>query len=284
MNKDNILPCSAIRRVWMLECNEESLWKLCGLAPELIYLKVWLRHSSRFNNYPMATLVRSTQPTQLIELYIKITDSQSVPDINLLINHFQGSLKRITLDLEQDLMIDGTKLEALLASCTFLEDISFISEFSKEKINISDLLRSFQSEWWLNTQRSPVLIHETNFDRILAMSIPCSFSNVLKNVPFSSDFNSWHLNRGIFESLMNYSIKTKMIYLSDKQPITLDFLRFVGRIFHSRKLTLACRRWGLMFEEEFFKQVRLFYHILLSNETIFYSLQINQLWKQYYPI
>jgi hypothetical protein len=268
----------------MLECNEKSLWKLCGLAPELIYLKVWLRHSSRFNNYPIATLVRSTQPTQLIELYIKVTGSQSFTDISLLINHFQGSLKRITLDLEQSLMIDGTKLEALLAPCTFLEDVSFISEFSKKQINISNLVRSFQSQWWLDAQRPPVLLHETDFDRILAMSIPCSFSNILKNVQFSSDLNSWHLNRGTFESLINCSIKTKMIDLSGKQPITLDFLRFVGRIFHSRKLTLACRRWGLMFEQEFFKQVRLSHRILLSNENMFYSLQIDQLWKQYYPI
>lgn len=88
------------------------------------------------------------------------------------------------------------------------------------------------------------------------MSMPCSFSSVLKNVQFSSDFHSWYLNKGTLESLMNGSIQTKMIFLSGKQPITLDFLRFIGRIFYSRKSILACKRWSLMFEEEFLKQVR----------------------------
>jgi hypothetical protein len=252
---DDILPCSAIRRVWIFECDEQKLWKLCHLAPELTYLKVWLRPSNTLNHNLGTTPEGINPPAHLIELYIKVTDMQSFKDIKLLIGRCQGSIRRITLDLGEDLMIDGRKLETLLAPYTSLEDISFISQFSKKQITISDLLSSFQSEWWLDTRRSPVLIHETHFNHILAISIPCPFSNLLKNFQFSSDLRSWHLNKGKLDSLLIGSIKTNKICLSSKQPISLEFLKFAARIFYSGKQMLECNFWGLMFEEEFFKRV-----------------------------
>ncbi len=255
---DNIPPCSAIRRVWIFECDERSLWKLCHLAPELTYLKVWLRPSNTLN-YNLGTMSeRITQPAHLIELYIKVADMQSFKDIKLLISRCQGSIRRITIDLGGDLMIDGRKLEALLAPYTSLEDVSFISQFSKKQIIISDLLSSFQSEWWLDTRRSPILIHETHSNHILVISIPCPFSNVLKDFQFSSDLRSWHLNKGKLDSLLIGSIKTNKICFSSKQPISLEFLKFAARIFYSRKQMLECNFWGLMFEQEFFKQVSFF--------------------------
>jgi hypothetical protein len=216
--------------------------------------------SSRALNYSLALKPSpTTPPTRLTELYIKVIDLQSFKDVKLLIGHCQASLKRITLDLGRDLMIDGRKLEALLTSCTSLEDISFISQFSKKQMNISELLCSFQSEWWLATQRPSVLIHETVFDHILAVSIPCSFSNILKYFQFSSDLNSWHLNKGKLNSLLIGSLRTNRICVSSKQPISLDFLQFTARIFCSQKQILACHFWGLMFEEEVFKKVCFFF-------------------------
>jgi hypothetical protein len=241
--------CSAIRRVWIFECNEKNLWKLCELAPQLTYLKTWLRPSSTLNYYLTATPVRINPSTYLTELYIKVIDIQSFNDVRLLVGHCQASLRRITLDLGGDLMTDGRKLEALLVPYTSLENISFISQFSKKQINISDLLYSFQSEWWLDNRRPSVLIHETDFDVILAVSIPCSFSNILKYFQFSTDVRSWHLNKGKFDSLLTGCMKTNKICFSSKQPISLEFLQFAARIFYCQKQILACNYWGLMFEQ-----------------------------------
>jgi hypothetical protein len=281
VTNNNILPCSAIRGIWILECDERNLWKLCHLAPELTYLKIWLRSSSTLNYSLAATPARITPPTRLTELDIKVIDLQSFKDVRLLIGHCQAFLRRITLDLGRDLMIDGRNLEALLTSCKSLEDLSFISRFSKKQSNISNLLCSFQSEWWLDTRRPSVLIHKANVDNILVVSLPCSFSNILKHFQFSSDLNSWHLNKGKLDSLLIGSLKTNKICFSSKQPISLDFLQCAARIFYSQKQILACQFWGLMFEQKVFEQVSFFHYIILLKDGInlnmFYSSWTNQL-------
>lgn len=248
-------PCSAIRRINMSGYGDENLQTLCGLAPEMTYLKIRFRLSSVHNPRLTSTPNRNHSQTQLTDLYIKVIDRRNLQNARLLIEHCQRSLKRIELDLGEDLIDDGQTLEALLTSCTSLENFSFISQFSKKKRNISDIIFSFQSEWWLDTQRPSILIHEINLDRILAVSIPCSFSNILKDIPFSTDFRSWHLNKGKLDSILIGGLKTNQICFSSKQPISLDFLRFAARIFESRKQILACRRWGLMSEQKLFEQV-----------------------------
>ena len=255
----NPRPCSAIRRVTIFGCDEENILKLYALAPELTYLKVWLR-SSRIPTYH-STPVRAqiTPLTHLVELNINVIDLKSFENVKLFINHSQISLRQLTLNLGQDLMIDGKALEKLLVSHTSLENFSFICQLSKEKVNVPDLLQTFQSEWWLNTQRPPVLIHETDFDAILITSIPCSFSNVFENFQFSSDLRSWHFNKENLDSRLIRFTKLRKICLSNKQPINLEFLQFFAHTFCSEKQILECNRWGLIFEHELFKQVSFFY-------------------------
>jgi len=156
-------------------------------------------------------------------------------------------------------MIDGRKLEALLASCIHLENFSFISQCEKKNVDVSDLLRSFKSEFWLDIRRLPVLIHYTDFGHILIVSMPCSFSNISKDFHFSSNLRRWHLNKGKFDSpLIRFMKPTSNLYFSNEQPISLEFLQLAGHIFCSRKQMLECNDWGLMFEQELFEQVSLF--------------------------
>jgi hypothetical protein len=194
----------------------------------------------------------------LVELHIEVIDLQSFEEIRVCISHSRASLKQLTLNLGRDLLIDGKNLEILFASCTSLEHFSFISQSSKTQMNVSDLLHSFQSKWWLDPQRPPVLIHETDKDPILIASIPCSFSNLFTNFQFSSDPDSWHLNKEKLDSQLLRFTNTRKICFSNKQPISLDFLHFAARIFSSQKQILECNRWGLLLEHELFKQVSFF--------------------------
>ena len=270
-------PCSAIRRVTILGCNEENISNLYALAPELTYLKVWLR-SSRTSAYHSTPVIAQFIPlTHLVELNINVIDLKSFEKMKLFINHSQTSFRQLTLNLGQDLMIDGKDLEKLLVSHTSLKNFSFISQLSKEKVNVSDLLQTFQSEWWLNTQRPPVLIHETDFDAILVASIPCSFSNIFENFQFSSNLHSWHFNKENLDSRLIRFTKIRKICLSNKQPINLEFLQLFAATFCSEKQILECNRWGLISEHELFKQVSFFYFFqsYLTVELFIVHEQIN---------
>ena len=256
-----------------MECDEESILKLYALAPELTYLKVWLC-SPRTRAYrPIPTPTRIVPPTHLVELHVNVINVESFENVKLFIKYSQAPLRQLTLNLGQDLMVDGKNLEALLTPYTLLENFSFMSQFAKKQVNIPDLLRSFQSEWWLDTQRPPVLIHETDFKDILIASVPCSFTNIFKSFQFSSDLRSWHLNKETLDSRLIYFTRTRKISFSSKQLLSLGFLQFAGRIFCSQKQILECNQWGLISEHELFQQVSCFFK---SYCNTFYSLWTDQ--------
>ena len=239
-----VSPCSAIQRLWIDRCSGSNLANICELAPELRYLKLGLR-SSREN--PVVSLI------YLEELDVKVVDLQALNYARQLIYQCRDSLRRICLNFGNNLRIDGNILESLLSPLNAIETIAFISRFPMGKITMSNLLSSFQSQWWMDPQRPSVLIHQVNFDDALVVSIPSSFPRVLKGFRFSTDLRSWRVNRGTFQSLINGGIGVKNLFFATTQPISLEFLRFIGRIFHSPKQIVECRYWGLTFEQEYFQ-------------------------------
>lgn len=249
---DGVMSYSAIRRLWIYECNERDLWKICAFAPALIYLRVWVRSSSTDSHFSLVPSTNSPFLPHLDELYVKIVNIRSLNDAKQIIERCQGSLRRISLDFGENLRIDGNILQELLMPLTSLQTISFISRLQMEKIEIPRLLSSFQSQWWLDAQRPPVLIHHTNTKETLIVSIPSSFVRVLKNFHFSTDLHSWHFNKGTLDTFTNGVIGVNNIYFSTKQPISLEFLQFARGVFHSPRQIIACRYWGLAFEQEYF--------------------------------
>ena len=258
----------AVRRLWICECNERDLWKICAYVPGLTYLRFWLRSSSTSEHFSLVPTTNIPFLTHLDELYAKVVDLRSLNDAKQMIHRCQRTLRRISLDFGEDLIINGSVLEALLMPLTVLQTISFISRFEMKSINFANLFSSFQSQWWLDAQRPPVLIHQGNTNQFLVLSIPSSCPRILKDFHFSTDLRSWHFNKGTTDSFTNGEIQVNHIYFFTKQSITPEFLKFTAGIFHSPRQTFDCRYWGLTFEQEYFQNfIELSREIHLPNIT-----------------
>lgn len=269
---EKVSPCAAIQRLWIDDCSEMNLVNICELTPELRYLKLWLRSSPRIQYNPVDSMMKNVLLNYLEELDVKVGDSPALNCVRGLIYQCRDSLRRISLDFGDRLMIDGTILEGLLSPLSAIETISFISRFSMGKVTMSDLLSSFQSQWWLDPQRPSVLIHQVNFDDALVVSVPSSYPRILKDFRFSTDLRSWRLNRG---TCTNGGIGVKNLFFATRQPITLEFLRFIHQIFQSPKQILEFRYWGLTFEQDYFQNS--LPHLVLPHVTQLNITYINGL-------
>ncbi|UJR19867.1 hypothetical protein I4U23_023000 [Adineta vaga] len=254
-NMNCVLPCLSIHRLWIYSCYNEKLTLLQDLAPKMIYLNIEYNYVyvTRSNSSVPSTYTLRANSLNLTELSIKLNDFEFFAGVQLLVNYYQSSLRRLTFDLRQELLIDGQKLETCVACCNHLENFSFIIQCHNNSVNMIELLHSFQTEWWLDHRRSPVLIHSTKRGNILIASMPCSFLNISKNFQFSTILSRWYLNKDKFNSPLIRFLKTNYLCFSNEQEIDLEYLLFIARIFYSQKQMIECTYWGLMSEEELFE-------------------------------
>ncbi|CAF3673115.1 unnamed protein product [Rotaria socialis] len=251
-------PCLAIKRLDILHCSEQDLVDLCGLVPNLTSLRVGVLEGSSnvsFQNGLFDVVSRFGSLTRL-HLGTSAIGGIHIDVIEWLIRCYQSSLEQVTLVISSaDPFLDGYHLQKILEPCQKLKKLSFKFEFDEEDISvdINDLCRQFQSEWWLNALRAPVLILRDHNDHVFIGSIPLYFP---VNMIFPTDLNLWRLNKGQLDSSMLRFTDLKSIhfYSNNKQAITFDLLRFIDRVFPSCNQTLTLNYWKFDSPQKLFTQ------------------------------
>ncbi|CAF1591185.1 unnamed protein product [Rotaria magnacalcarata] len=251
-------PCLAIKRLDIRYCSEQDLVDLCGLMPNLTSLRVRVLAPSTnvsFQNDLFDVVSRFGSLTRL-HLGTSATGGIHIDVIEWLIRCYQSSLEQVTLVISSsDAFIDGYHLQKILEPCQNLKKISFTFEFDGEDISvdINDLCRQFQSEWWLNALRAPVLVIRDQNDRVFIGSIPLYFPI---NMIFPTDLNLWRLNKGQLDSSMLRFTDLRSIhfYSNNEQAVTFDLLRFIDRVFPSCNQTLTLNYWKFDSPQKLFTQ------------------------------
>jgi hypothetical protein len=249
-----VLPCTAIKRVLTSGCNDDQLSRLCAYAPNLTYLRIGYLNQGKNENFGDIIMTDLTiMPTYLTELHITGNEDRRFDRIEEVVERYQSSLERLTLNIGSCEVIDGRRLEKLLEPCLHLKKFSFINQCENEHIDMIDLLHSFQSDWWLDARRPPVLVQRDAIDYILIASMPCSLSIYHYSL---CDLKEWYLSKEKLDSSLIRFTKADELYFQNTSSVNLDFLYFIGRAFCSRSQCLTFTYWGLMSEHTLFEQVR----------------------------
>jgi hypothetical protein len=253
----NTLPCPAIERLSVHVWDAQDWICLCGRIPNLTHLQIIYDEpeNSSVNLYPTAITTLICGSSHLTDLHITFGCNQvSLESIEWLIGYCQLSLKRFTLSSSDSNQIDGKRLETLLQPCQQLTKIAFDIQFDSNEINMMEILRQFQTDWWLDACRPPVFLHHNNNNHILIVTMPCIS---LKYVKLGVDLNMWLLNKGQLDSSLIYFSKVVSINIlnNSQKPVTLDILRRIGHMFHSSYQHLNFTYWGFHQPQILYEQV-----------------------------
>lgn len=240
------------------------LFWLAALAPKLTSIELpWLYpDNTDFQITYLAAQIAT--PTYLTELNIRMTNMltllewKTYKNIEVLITSYQSSLKSVTLDFCEKVMVDGRWLENILKPCAHLEKLSFIGIHESNETDVRDVLSTFQSEWWFDTRRPPVLICEKPSGGILITSMPCSFRF---DFNFSADLDQWHLNTGQFDSPLIRFDRKRVLVIENTLPINHTVVQWISRMFCASNQLLWCMNWELLSKRELFEQVRKSFYI-----------------------
>ncbi|UJR10504.1 hypothetical protein I4U23_014707 [Adineta vaga] len=254
----DMIPCPAVRRLWCNDCVEDMLFWLGALAPKLTCLELPCLYPDIRTCDSIALVSHISTPRYLTEINI-ILDSQGsffrwsdYNNFQTFIQCYQSSLKRVILDFNTDVITDGRWLESLFSPCPHLEYFSFINQCKSKDIDIDDLVQSFKSEWWLDICRPPVFIHKNISNKILIASMPCSFNFYFE---FSTDFNTWYLNKEQIESSLIRFTKKPLLTITNTLPFTMKTLELFSHIFSVTNQILWCTNWELLEANDLFEQL-----------------------------
>ncbi|CAF4041498.1 unnamed protein product [Rotaria sp. Silwood1] len=241
----NTLPCSAIVRLSIENCDEQDLFALCALAPNLTSLRIdELSSSSDDSSFNTIFELISKSSSHLTRLYIS-SDVNDVIDFNWigkLIGCYQSSLEQLKLNIRRTNRIEGSQLQKIFEPCERLKNLDFAFQFLDEAMNILSALAQFQSEWWLDARRAPVLLFRSGDNYIFIGSMPSILPGVFK---FSSDLRNWRLNKEKLDSpLIRFTAIKHIVFVNNNdQPITFNFIQFISRIFHAKKQIISMGYW-----------------------------------------
>jgi hypothetical protein len=161
-------------------------------------------------------------------------------------------------------------LEELLRLCRHLKKLSFFIQTDwTVQTGIVEQLGQFQNEWWLDERRPPVLVHRNRENAFIFASIPCTCGP--RSIQLPVDPKMWLLNKGHVDSSLFYFTKIRQIEFSNssQQPVTLEFLCFISRIFRSGIEYLTFDYWGFSSPQTLFKQVSLYNFFMYIKEKAF---------------
>ena len=258
------LSCSGIIRLSIADCSEKALLSLCPLAPNLVYLKVKQLACTDDRSNLNPALAFTPQSTRLEQLHIISTTNRlnDLRSIGKLIDYYQSSLERLTLEISLNNPVDGYDLQRILKRCQHLKKLTFAFSCWLEDTEMIDVLRSFQSDWWLDSHRPPVLIFCSNYCEILVVSMPCHLDDYLW---FPVDLEDWLVNKAQLDSPEISFTKQKCIRFvnSHHRPITLDLVHVIGHVFRAAKQELSIPHWRFLAPDLLLEQVSCSSNLLL---------------------
>jgi hypothetical protein len=237
-----------------------DLFTISTRLPNLTHLKVNYLISHWYNVDYLNRYDFIERPTCLVKLTIT-TDKEM--DFNLFeqfINSYKTSLKYLMLGIHCLQTIDGYYLERIFKFCEQLEKLVFLFEYNDKKFNIDDCQRSFQSEWWLDARRPSVYIqhNDTGSTKIATMpdQFPFTFENNLYN---------WYFNKGDQNSSFIRFTNINKIHFTNytHQPISLEYLYSLDRIFTSSYQTLCFDFCDLESVDILFELVNIFLYVIM---------------------
>ena len=259
-------------RLSINSCSEQALLPLCTLAPNLTYLKikqlVSVDDCLNFNSI----LHPIPQSSSLKQLHIVSTTNRlnNIHLIGQLIDCYQYSLEHLTLEISLNNRPCGYYLQSILEPCRYLKKFKFAFNYYQEEAEDIDALHEFQSDWWLDSRRPPVLIFCSNHSETWIVSMPCYLDDYIW---FPIDPKDWLVNKGQIDSSNICFTKQKSIRFSNsnRQLITHDLLHIIGHVFRALKQELSIPHWGFVSPDLIIEQVRFFSHY------VFHHLEVDNI-------
>ena len=234
------LSCPAIVRLSLHSCSEEALLSLCSLTPNLVSLNIKQLVCTDDGAHLHSIVALLPQSTCLQHLHITSTTHRlnDILWIDKLIDFYQSSLEHLTLEISLNNPVDGYSLQTLLERCRRLSKVTFAFSCSLEETDTIDVLRSFQSDWWLDSHRPPVLIFCSNHCETWIVSMPCHLDGYLW---FPIEPEDWLMNKGRLDSADVAFVKQKCLRFtnSNRQPITLDLVHTIAHVFRTARQELS---------------------------------------------
>ncbi|CAF2813553.1 unnamed protein product [Rotaria sp. Silwood2] len=190
----NILHCPSIISLSINDCHLLQCLQLCACTPNLIKLKIRNVLENSHNSLHSSLTTHISQTTRLVELHI-IPDRGNSMNINFIkdiINCYKSSLEQLTFNIHSyRRIIDGELLQTLIQPCQHLNKLAFVFQYQDTEDNVIKQIQQFQSTWWLDNRRPPVLILRNNDGCILLSSMPfdehkTSRGNVAQREVFTS--------------------------------------------------------------------------------------------------
>jgi hypothetical protein len=270
----NTLPCSAIEHLSVYVFHAEDWMCLCSRAPNLTHLRIIYEKLDDLSITISPVIITSIidGPSRLTNLRIDYDYNPIfLNSLQWLISYCQSSLKEFTLTSSDSSEIDGQDLETLLQSCQQLTKLAFAIKSANYDIDIIEMLRQYQTDWWLDPCRPPVFLHD-NQDYIRIVTMPCT---LVYGIDIDIDSNTWLLNKGQLDSPLICFKEATWIDIGNsyEQPVTLDFLRLIARIFPASPQKLIFSVWSFHHPEILYEQVSSY---VLANILLVY-LPMNSL-------
>ncbi len=255
----NSISCPAMEYLLIRDLSIIDAISLCKHAPNLMHLQIVrstsirhnLCHTLKKNFFPKMNSITNLH----IEMFKGDIDFNS---IKRLINCCRLSLQSITLIAYRIDGFNGQTLEQLFQTCKKLKKLAFHIEYHDHAdIDMTEQLHKFQSAWWLDNRRPPVLVYRDNDNYRVIASMPCS--SLLCSLTLSTNLNTWPLNKGHFDSTDIYFSRVMSMYFdnSNQEPVLIDFLHLFNQVFRSHVEYLEFKYWG-------FKDPRTLYKLVSS--------------------
>lgn len=252
----NKLVCPVITRLFIYDCSEQALLSICVLTPNLIYLRikqlVSTDDSSNFNS--ILTLIPQSSSLKQLHIASTINRLNNIQLIGRLIDLYQSSLEHLTLEISLNNPVDGYHLQRILEPCQHLKKFSLAFNYCHEETEQIDILHQFQSDWWLDSRRPPMLIFCDKHRETLIFSMPCYLDDYIW---FPIDPKDWLLNKGHLDSLDVRFTKQKCIRFANhnRQLITLDLVHIIGHVFRASEQELSILHWDFISPNVLLEQV-----------------------------
>ena len=262
----NTAPCPAIQSL-SVRTDDEQMWVyLCNLAPNLN--NIYMDHYESYDDVRIlhrAVTASDATLNYLTRLHTHFDDYDTdFTALKWIVKSCHSTIQDFQLTSEFSSAVDGRFLEELLSPCQRLKNLSFFIRTDHiAQTNTAEQLANFQSDWWLDERRPPVLVHCHRESFFIISSIPCIYKSNCVELPI--DRYTWPINKGNVDSPLFYFTKINSVEISNnsQQPVTLDFLYFINRTFRADIEGLIFDYWGFSSPHTLFNQVSfyIFFHV-----------------------
>lgn len=257
-----VSPCPHLVRLLVEECSEEALLLICALAPNLHYLKVKqvIPNDESTNIHPSFELLKPI--SSLKQLHVAAT-TKRLNDMTLIgriIESCQSSIEQISLEIALNDPTDGYSLQKVLQPCEHLQKftLAFSCWLDDDDDDHFDLVPSFQTDWWLDSHRPPIVIFRSNHCETFIVSMPCPLDTYAW---FPIDPSDWLINKGHLDSNDVHFTKQRSIRLGSQNPrqsISFDSVNLLGHLFHAPNQTLSIPHYEFITPDPLIEQVSYF--------------------------